>query len=963
MIQVDQAYGTNIQRSTYYQWDPSGRAIASKTDLNNNLSVVYGYDKLFRQTAATSRNEATSTWLSQTTTSYNDVEKKVATTSDLRQYLDGKLQAISYYDDLGRVRLVQKSDGVDLDGTGSNGIKIKTIDTYPTGGRRVVTSNPYRQLSDPTLEWTCTQYDVGGRVAAVAMFKGSNAPTDCENTYNRTGITRTAYDTDAVTITDPALKTRYQKHDALGRTVQVVEDPNGLGFNTSYLYNPLDNLTQVNQGSQTPRTFNYSSLSRLLSANNPESGTIQYQYYDSGELWQKTDARGVVTTMTYDALHRIQNKSYSNDNGSTPTVSYDYYKYAAEAPQIGQLKSVSSGVASTVYGYNALGKVSTSTHAITGYTGNLSFTYDWYLNGSQKDIYYPSGRQVHYTVDDAGRTLQVGVYADSLAYTPDGRATQMRLGNNLWETRNYLPPGTNSTSYMLETSQGIGDKLRLDYSFAEGANNGNVMQQQIQWPNHALIAQTYTYDAFNRLQTASEANGFNRTYEYDQFGNRSVLSSSGLAHVDPREPTSQSQINHMNNQLAMSGVSYDTAGNQTTFGSLSMNYDAENRTTTVSGAGSGTYSYDGDGRRVKKVWGATTTFYLYDALGRMAAEYSTETPTSAGTSYLFTDMLGSTRAITTNTGVMIECYDYLPFGRMLSDSDNGRSSVGCFQSNPDVQITGNVSQKFTGKERDQETGLDYFGARYYSGAQGRWMRPDPLLSSGRQTEPQSWNRYAYVLGNPLKYNDPTGLYEFADCSGNPKCAEYKKKFKNAVGAANKALASKSLPDDQAKSLSEVMNYLGDEGPGKGHGRIVFDAIKGRAAGQYAGNDRMIFDMGKIDKLSQRPDPGNIKYDSTTILGSVIAHETSHDLDDSKGLLPTYFENNPHVVGMFETSERNAYNIGSYVFKGLNATDPSGSWRTNWVTEGLSTVDKETLRGIGVENGVKRSMEDIRKQGK
>jgi hypothetical protein len=160
-----------------------------------------------------------------------------------------------------------------------------------------------------------------------------------------------------------------------------------------------------------------------------------------------------------------------------------------------------------------------------------------------------------------------------------------------------------------------------------------------------------------------------------------------------------------------------------------------------------------------------------------------------------------------------------------------------------------------------------------------------------------------------------------------------------------------------------MNYLGDEGPGKGHGRIVFDAIKGRAAGQYAGNDRMIFDMGKIDKLSQRPDPGNIKYDSTTILGSVIAHETSHDLDDSKGLLPTYFENNPHVVGMFETSERNAYNIGSYVFKGLNATDPSGSWRTNWVTEGLSTVDKETLRGIGVENGVKRSMEDIRKQGK
>jgi RHS repeat-associated protein len=66
---------------------------------------------------------------------------------------------------------------------------------------------------------------------------------------------------------------------------------------------------------------------------------------------------------------------------------------------------------------------------------------------------------------------------------------------------------------------------------------------------------------------------------------------------------------------------------------------------------------------------------------------------------------------------------------------------------------------FTGKERDAETGLDYFGARYMSSAQGRFTSPDPLLASGRVENPQTWNRYAYVLNNPLRLIDRTGLYE------------------------------------------------------------------------------------------------------------------------------------------------------------------------------------------------------------
>jgi RHS repeat-associated protein len=143
----------------------------------------------------------------------------------------------------------------------------------------------------------------------------------------------------------------------------------------------------------------------------------------------------------------------------------------------------------------------------------------------------------------------------------------------------------------------------------------------------------------------------------------------------------------------------------------------------------------------------------------MAVEYSTVAATP-GTAYMFTDMLGSIRTITDQSGNVIENYDYLPFGRMLSSSQNGRANLN-FPDYPDVPTTNPTSrtpQKFTGKERDAETGLDFFLARYYSGAQGRFISPDPMLGSANIFNPQTWNRYEYVLNNPLKLIDPYGLF-------------------------------------------------------------------------------------------------------------------------------------------------------------------------------------------------------------
>jgi RHS repeat-associated protein len=96
----------------------------------------------------------------------------------------------------------------------------------------------------------------------------------------------------------------------------------------------------------------------------------------------------------------------------------------------------------------------------------------------------------------------------------------------------------------------------------------------------------------------------------------------------------------------------------------------------------------------------------------------------------------------------VSCTDYLPFGEELPAGYGNRTS--CFASTDN-------KLKFTGKERDVETGLDYFLARYYSGAQGRFLSPD--IAGPALANPQTLNKYQYTLNNPLRYVDSNGLYE------------------------------------------------------------------------------------------------------------------------------------------------------------------------------------------------------------
>ena len=239
-------------------------------------------------------------------------------------------------------------------------------------------------------------------------------------------------------------------------------------------------------------------------------------------------------------------------------------------------------------------------------------------------------------------------------------------------------------------------------------------------------------------------------------------------------------------------------------------------------------------------------------------------------------MLGSVRAVTNADGAVLECYDYLPFGRMLGSSDNQRSS--CHPTSPDTSLDSETAQKFTGQVRDEETRLDYFGARYYSAAQGRFMSADPVaMSAGRLSDPQAINLYAYVRNNPLKYIDPLGEdLSFAGLSeeDNERLLE--------ILEERSGLALNYIPDT---------GLVGIAGTGSGGSELFRDGLT-----RLIGSDQVFTVSNQSSYQGQRLDFGRYDPETQNIildfndaasvpeidLGLVFYHEgISHGL---KGLL-------------------------------------------------------------------------------
>jgi RHS repeat-associated protein len=301
--------------------------------------------------------------------------------------------------------------------------------------------------------------------------------------------------------------------------------------------------------------------------------------------------------------------------------------------------------------------------------------------------------------------------------------------------------------------------------------------------------------------------------------------------------------------------------------------------------------------------------------------------------YYHGDHLGSARLLSGYSGYPISSSIFLPYGE---------------EFNPQVTIH---HYKFTGKERDSESGLDNFGARYDSSQYGRFMTPDPLLNSGRPWEPQSWNRYAYVMNNPLRYTDPDGLYDFdTQCGDDKKCLDNQERFTAAVERL-RAIAS-SLPknSEQKKAIDKALGAIGTAGDGNGVTVKFGETATGGPMETFG--KTITVDWQTLDSRSADFRQMGIAVDVGVEAAAGIAHEGIHLTQDSSLLNRRMFQNAFDILNYYE---RVAYEAQSFVNEASRSFSTGGVWNTVWA----DGPDKELLRQRAIREAARESTEASR----
>jgi RHS repeat-associated protein len=415
--------------------------------------------------------------------------------------------------------------------------------------------------------------------------------------------------------------------------------------------------------------------------------------------------------------------------------------------------------------------------------------------------------------------------------------------------------------------------LSLTYNYGLGTNdNGNVLA--ITNNKNTSRSQTFTYttDGLNRLAKAVSGTTWGVQFSYDAWGN--LYSATGVTGTTYVAMTvNQTGINNKN-QFTQGGYGYDATGNVLNDGLASgcgtsgYQWNAEGQMSCANGT---TYAYDGDGQRVKKSSG---TLYWAggvaesDSSGNITSEYVffggariARRDIATGNVYFYlSDHLGSSNVVTNATGVIQNESDFYPFGG-------------------ERQITNNLTNqhfKFTGKERDSESGNDYFSARYYSNNMGRFISPDPI--SGNVYNPQSLNRYVYVQNSPLIATDPTGMIvSWEDSKAKCKKGELNCKTKAQREYEDKIAKLQASKNDKERAKGDALQATYNKLQASD---INFHVVSSDPGGISSG------------ELEYRGEPGNLYIDlkgDASANGALtnnqkIGHEFEHGSQFLDGLI-------------------------------------------------------------------------------
>lgn len=594
---------------------------------------------------------------------------------------------------------------------------------------------------------------------------GSYSSKGIFSNYNyNTLSTNTSYNKSFVEITDQLGRSSRKEYNKAGQLDVLKNTDVSLTQVSNYGYGSLGQVKQIslsnsaNPGQNITTTFAFNSLGQQISLTDPSSGTINYQYNTIGELMKQIAPTGTFD-FTYDLLGRVISKTGST-SGTT------YYQYVTAANGREQIEKVINPNATSDFKYDNFSRLIEKRETVGAKIFKNQFSYN-NLNQLTKRI-YASGYEVNYDYNPLGFTEKLRNSTNNVIwqvndYNAMGQITDFALGNGLSTNRIY-----NDFNYLTNESNGI---YNSSYDFNQ--NSLNMVQRQFNdAASNVTKMEQFIYDELDRLTKSREflVNGSNivatnniNNIGYDALGNINRKDDAGSPYVygQPSKPYQLTAI-----QNASSNLSFNT---------LNVTYTDFNKINQISEMGSNKeflFTYNGAEERVKmeyKVGGVLnyTRYYSdeYD-LEETATDKREWTYINAPTGlaaiyykkngtgqllYVTSDHLGSPIALTNSAGQLVEAYSFDAWGRRRDPNNWSNFYVAASQ----YMIRG-----YTMHEHLDEVGLINMNGRVYDPVVGRFIQPDNYIQAPDVL--QNYNRYSYVLNNPLKYTDPSGYWAIID---------------------------------------------------------------------------------------------------------------------------------------------------------------------------------------------------------
>lgn len=602
---------------------------------------------------------------------------------------------------------------------------------------------------------------------------------------------------------------RFEIFDRQGRLYRVQEpaNTNGSLATTTYSYDPAGRLTNVSQatldGTQT-RTFTYDGRGFPARETHPEKDPVgvvevEYSLYDArGHATRKLDG-GVRLGYEYDFAERLT-KVTERDAGWGFVRDLKVFTYGTANSGINKAhgKLVSATRHNSVdLGTPTVPEVHTGTiietYKYEGQGGRLSdkrtqffidgsattddynqrFFYD--QQGHVSSLEYPkcagcgvpAGTKTVSFGYAQGLLTSVPGYASGLTYHPSGLVDTITHTNSTRDVqvndpKNLFRPASIKTETTATTPVTLWNTGT--YAFDGTGNIAQMGSSYFLYDKVSRLKKGFLYT--NPLGTSLDKN---QAYTFDGFGNiKDVTTQVGAATPVVRATPTSNTTNRLTG-----ATSYDARGNLTSWNGATYRYGPFNKMFRMTNGGEDwIYIYNADDERMialrlplsnrfnrwtlrglgnevlreyyqigePLVWSLGND-YIYCSGSLLAAD------TPSGVRHFHLDHLGTPRLVTNSGGAQVAFHAYYPFGEEAT------------AFNQDAE-----RMKFTGHERDlNSTGgagddLDYMHARFHSPLTGRLMSVDPAAGSADQHLPQTWNRYAYVQGNPINFEDPTGKF-------------------------------------------------------------------------------------------------------------------------------------------------------------------------------------------------------------